>query len=346
MRRGPRAIPVVVLCFGLWGCQSVVVSVEHASGSGAGGSDAAPGVCLRHPPARPDGIFGGGADEIVLAISRVSLGDVAMGEPDSAGWQHLGYDLDGIGDGPKNAAECHPIKGTECGVDNVFGAMVSLNPGMSSDANDRIAEGRLPVLAFRVRNLDLKAPASTAAAAIILAEPLGGSPIWDGNDAFGAHVEWLFNDDLEQPRLEIEASYTEGGVWVSGPIPELQVQLPIFDTTGADDRSFLLPLRNVVVTMKLADDGLSATAGTIAGVVLPNEFVDAAVVNQIGRTVPELCGNLDIYDQAQIMVDIDSAGGGKCDAISVGLGFEARAVHLVGISPPQPAVVPCTGWGG
>src|SRR5207244_3382579 len=108
-----------------------------------------------------------------------------------------------------------------------------------------------------------------------------------------------------------------------------------------------------VITQELSTDRKSTTNGIIAG-VLPVEPLINELQKIAGTFSKDLCmGSTfqSIAEQLRQQADMNSDGtntpGKDCDAISIGLGFEGKAVQLGAIAPKaMPKPDPCTGGGG
>src|SRR4051794_8165299 len=86
----------------------------------------------------------------------------------------------------------------------------------------------------------------------------------------------------------------------------------------------------------------AATNGTIAGVI-PLEAFIAEIKKMAGEFDPSLCASptidsidAQISQAADIMQDGTQDPTKECDAISIGIGFDARRVSLGPIAPPVP----------
>ena len=63
-----------------------------------------------------------------------------------------------------------------------------------------------------------------------------------------------------------------------------------------------------------------------------------------GRTSQAPLTHGSFRDWPDILMSGSPDPASPCDGISVGIGFEARAVRLDGVLPEQPPPVGCNGW--
>ena len=91
--------------------------------------------------------------------------------------------------------------------------------------------------------------------------------------------------------------------------------------------------------MRLNAEHTAATQGQISGVIDTDEF-NATLADVVGAFDPSLCTGavlLAIQNQirqaSDIMVDGSQNPAATCNGISIGIGFEASAVHLGGVGP-------------
>lgn len=115
----------------------------------------------------------------------------------------------------------------------------------------------------------------------------------------------------------------------------------------------LVPIRDATVTMLLAGagSGASASMGTISGIIRTVDPVSAFAKvagafsdGQLCPGSPTLDGALAAFRAASDIMSDGSNGdpSKECDAISVGIGFDAISVQLGGVvADPPPAVDPC-----
>jgi hypothetical protein len=130
-----------------------------------------------------------------------------------------------------------------------------------------------------------------------------------------------------------DAASVSGDVWSSGAPTTLDVA---FSAQGV-----AIPLRlyQAQITMRLNTEHTAATQGQISGIIDAEEF-NATLADAIGAFDPSLCNGAilvavqnQIRQASDIMLDGTQDPAATCDGISIGIGFEASAVHLGGVGP-------------
>jgi hypothetical protein len=293
----------------------------------------------------------------VLAVSKMYFGDTDRdGVPSHKAWMAFGYDLDGKKSSKDSTDHCKIAEGAPKaavqtdgydGIDNSYGAnivpiLVGIEADFSMRVNELIQEGSFTVI-LDVDKLGtgtnyVGLPAS------LLDGAQAGFPKWDGNDEWSLHCETMIDckdagtlqiADGNKSAIAFPNSYVADGTWVSGDIGSVDIQVPMFFMV---DPSLQLTtrLRRAVITMDL-DPGApptSARNGIIAGVIDTEEFVDK--IRQIaGHISPSLCEGptlqsvlASVRAASDIMTDGSQDPDQVCNGISVGYGFDAKAVRL------------------
>jgi hypothetical protein len=138
------------------------------------------------------------------------------------------------------------------------------------------------------------------------------------------------------------------GAFAAGILTSGDASAPFVVSLSLGGAAFEIPIRLGRITMTLAADGKTATEGTISGVVDTEELV-ASFKKVAGALSTSLCGGSTLdsitstFRQASdILVDGTQDPAKDCNAISIGLGFEAAAVAVGAIATPvAPAKDPC-----
>ena len=346
-----------------------------AQTGGTAGTGGSPPPCVdcSAPPQPPDGAPVGDGPGTVLAVSKMYFGDTDRnGVPSHKAWMAFGYDLDGKKSSKDSTDHCKVAEGASKaavqtdgydGIDNSYGAnivpiLVGLDADFSGRVNEIIQEGSFTVivdidtLGAGTNYVGLPASLLDGAQAVL--------PKWDGNDDWTLHCETMI-DCKDAGTLQIAEgnksaiafpnSYVADGTWVSGDIGSVEIQVPMFFMV---DPSLQLTtrLRRAVITMDF-DPGApptSARNGTIAGVIDTEEFVDK--IRQIaGYISPSLCEGptmqsvlASVRAASDIMVDGSQDPDQVCNGISVGYGFDAKAVKLGAVLDRTPPMEdPCEG---
>jgi hypothetical protein len=303
------------------------------------------------PPGPTPGAPAGGGAGVVLALRQLFLGDTDRdGTLDPTnGWKQYGFDLDGQTT-LDLANHCTPNSGASPtvfekgndGIDNSFGHNVfstiiyGFEPSAGPTIDADLDAGKFTNL-FDIEKLGPGPSYSGLLTLLYGGANLGHAPLWDGSDKWPVLPEELTNPmDITSAKTQFPMSYLSEGVWVSGSKGDIVLPLPV------GGGSLTLTIHNAQVAMDLDASHTSATNGTIAGVLDTEEFV--AVVQQlIGQLVPSLCGSAtlttvlaSIRQASDIMQDGTQDPTQVCDGVSIGLGFNAAAVQLGAIAPPEP----------
>jgi hypothetical protein len=341
-------------------------------GDDGGGSSTPDQPCTdcATPPAAPAAGATGDGPGAVLAVNKLFLGDTdRQGSPSQTAWKDFGYDLDGFKSTKNSVTHCKlngdvnpsAIKtdGTN-GIDNSFGAnIVPVIAGVASDAaqriNETLEEGSFTII-LEVKTVGggkdyVNLPAALYAGASLLEES-GAGPNWDGNDEWPVFCE-LMNDCKDTgttqfpdatSKVKFPSSYMAGGTWVSGSKGTVNLSLSI------QGFSLSLDINQAVVTADMSGNPpTSATNGMIAGVIEAQKLVDS--LSQIAGSIsPSLCGDsptlqsvkASILGASDIMKNGTQDPAQVCDGISVGLGFDMKAVKLGTVMDKnQPGPDPC-----
>lgn len=335
------------------------------SGDGTDGP-ADPEVMGAIPPERPDGPAAAGSTATTIAVRKVLLGDT---NPDGTfnrdRWMTTGYNLDGIDSTADGSNHCETLPGANPnrvkvdGTDardngfgkNLLGVIQSVAPDASPSLNGSLESGDFSIL-IHLENAGDEDTQSGIRAAVYGGAPqkVCGTdpdptdefdermPCWDGTDVWPVTPETV-NGSVDSPNVSFPDSYMVDGTWVSGSRGDIALAITI------EGVSFVLDIREAIITMDLTGRGLDGRAvnGVIAGVLNTQELIDQ--LRQVAGALDEaLCAGStieSIFAQIRSNSDMRSDGtngdmGVKCDAISVGLGFEGEAVTLGDVGMPVP----------
>jgi hypothetical protein len=161
---------------------------------------------------------------------------------------------------------------------------------------------------------------------------------WDGKDTRRIAAAWT---ESNKPKAVFTAAKVTNGVFDSGVL-----------ATGAlfsfaiQNQSIEVPIRELRIRMKLTQTG--ATEGMIAGLFLTSEL-EAAIAKAATYMSPTFCSGstIDGIRQAirqasDILADGTQDPTKECNAISIGVAFEALPVLATEIAPvPMPLTDPC-----
>lgn len=305
------------------------------------------------PPPDPGGPQAQGTAPTVLAVRRLFLGETTWeGEKDFDAWQLHGYNLDGVVSTSEGSNHCALVPGApklntvdgERGVDNKFGEVLlhalRLFGDTTAETNATIGAGEYTLL-ISLPNLDPVATQSGVEAWLFEGAQLGAPPLWDGTDAWPIAAASVNRGNAGL--LQAGSSYVADGTFVSAPPIE---RLPLRLRSRED---VFLEILGATVTLELSGSGPSATGarGVIAG-VLDVQTVLAETRRYAGAVDPDWCASntLDsfqhgIEQMAEIMLDHSNGDPSlACNAISIGIGFEASAVTLGDVAPFAPPPPP------
>lgn len=342
-------------------------SSTGGTGGGSGGPD--PVETGRQPPAKGSGAPAAGAEDTVIALNKLFLGDTDFsGNPDPNAWREIGFNIDGIISTKNGTNHCKYQEGATKssvqtdgvdGIDNSFGSnlvkiIASLAANPSSTISESLASGDFTIM-LKMAKLEDKADQTgintglyggAKFSALVPdckatpTEPNCSAPKWDGTDKWPVLPELLNGGNIDSPKVSFPDSYVAGGTWVSGSKGDLNL------TVSIQGFNLALKITNAVITANLSGAGASAkaTKGIIAGVI-PTEQLISELKKVAGGFDPTLCEGQTFESIAQqiraasdIMADGSNGDPAKlCDGISVGLGFEGLAVQLGGVAPAATA---------
>lgn len=317
---------------------------------GNGGMDpVAPGA---QPPPKPNVPGSPSAQLTVLAFNRLLLGDTDRTFAiDAQAWKQYGYNLDGIISTKAGSNHCRLTTGSVPtvkvdgydGIDNSFGANLvpifgALVSDLSKSVSSGIATGNFTYL-WRLTNYDGLVPDdSDVQAALYAGAPLGFTPTWSGSDVWPVSSDSVIGGNINQPKLSTAGAYVADGTLVSR-FEQLSLQLWI------QGFPLVLPLENPVLTVQISGVGPSAKghSGVIAG-VLPTEALIAELKKMGGYFDTSLCSSqtfdsiaVQFRQSSDIMADGTNGDPNQmCNAISIGIGFDASAVQLGSVAPALP----------
>ncbi|MGH7294515.1 MAG: hypothetical protein ACRELB_06275, partial [Polyangiaceae bacterium] len=344
-------------------------------------ADTCQGPSCSSPPQPPPGDAGPATKTTPreYALHTLYLGDTDRnGTASASAWKTYGYDLDGLTTTVSSTDACTlqpgAAKSTQVdglgGIDNSFGEnilpiiLTTAGNNIDQTVNAGIAAGHPTNLVYTTGFDDT--PGSTASATGLTGALLGGAdyalahggaaPAWDLGTHWPVAPESLSGcpggvcpagtDPIAAATQQLPHAYQSGGTFVSGS--------PASVTVGLSMNGTLLPLvvREAVVTFRPGGAG-AVTGGTVAGVLSTTELV-AALQRVAGAISTSLCSGSAFQSIAQqieqasdIVYDpatgaVSNHAGVACNAISIGLGFDATEIavstpaDVAGPTPPAP----------
>jgi hypothetical protein len=375
----PLRTAIVVIAAGVWlglaGCGSGASSRATDDGSPADDTCTSPDASCVLPPTLP-------ADASATTITTAhnyAVRTLYLGDTDRAGnasptaWQSFGYNLDGLITTAQSRDVCTRAAGAAAtiqqdgfgGIDNSFGAnivpIIALGDGpLSPSVSASIEAGQFTVMAYVVGFDDGEGNTSTAAG-LTGALLTGGSygavndagPTWDLTTAWPVVSSSLTcgaacpasTNPVASSTAQLAGAYQSGGALVNeAPVP-VTLNLPIAGL-------FTVNIEATVISFRALRPG-SVTEGTIAGAIETTTLVGDLWGGSALST--SLCGGSALQSVAQQLVQasdivLDSDGtvtngpGLPCNAISIGIGFDATEIALPTDSAiVAPPVAPCDG---
>jgi hypothetical protein len=306
-------------CVFLVACSSTVIPLE----GGPDGGDEAPADAYLPPR--------------TFALRKMFAGDADRTfKANATAWRSYGEDLDKDATTESSAGTCRLAAGAassvradgDAGIDNSFGANV------------------LPLLVangFAIPSLQWSESSQQGAARAVLvrlAAPSASVRVGallpmapDFNSGMGAWaVSSLFTSEL--------VFQTDFGEAHGQSITDA---LPLF--IPYDKGVLVLRLHHFSFRGTPSANGKTLDTGTLAGILDPNELVEAAR-QAIGGTKPAMCTAFDaIAASIRLAPDILSDGSSNpmadCDGISIGLGFEGAAIDFGPVTNDPGPSKPC-----
>jgi hypothetical protein len=293
-----------------------------------------------------------------FAITAIYLGDInrTTKTASSTAWKDFGYDVDGLQTTSSSTNVCTlasgapkfvQVDGTN-GIDNSFGANImpiiqtaASLPTPSIDETKLIDQGAF-TLQIQVTGLsdDPQQDALGVTSQVFVSGDYGSTP------AFDSTTDWpVLSTSVQDGKtiasgstVQFKSSYVSGGTFVSG-VSGAAIPLQ-FSASGI---GLPITIHDGVITFTHPSHSVAAW-GVISGVVYTQEFLDAlqALAGQISTS---LCGSAfdgiaqQIRQAQEILQDGSNNANASCDAISIGIGFDAVLVHdptTVATAPPPP----------
>ena len=291
-------------------------------------------------PPKPDATTTTSQTLETFAIDQIFLGEAdRSGSPSNEAWKDFGYDLDGLVTTKDSTDVCtlhagapklNQADGTG-GIDNAFGFVLlpifetaASLPTPSATTTNTIKSGAY-TLQIQVDGLvPGSGPATGLTVRAFRSGRFGKTPSFDASTDWPVLASSLTDpSDLTTAVWQTTDAYvaSDGTVVASVPTDAL-LSIQVMD-------GLVLPIRHATITFKRsASDPTHLTDGTIAGVMRAEDAVASA--RAIASLVSaSLCGSAfdgiaDQIKQASDMLrDGTNRAGVPCDAVSIGLGFEA-----------------------
>jgi hypothetical protein len=357
------------------------------AGGGDGGSAGSPsdscgsGTACVTPPAAPSTPTAASAWHN-FAVHTLYLGDRPRGSsmPTDDAWKSFGYNLDNLVTTTSSTDVCTLAPMAERavqedgngGIDNSFGANIlpiiaSTGGDVATTLNAELNGGTFTLMTY-VKGLDDANPSQTATGLSgVLLSGADYTKLDAGAPGWNLQTHWpvapdLLNcpnntcpagtDPVSAAKVQFPTAYVANGTFVNGSPSNVTLTL----TVGG--QSLTLIAHSAVITFDHKAPG-SATNGTIAGVIDTTELLNA-VHGIAGHISQSLCAG-SVFDSIKAAIieasdivlhpdgSISNSAGETCNAISIGLGFDATEIapptanDIVGPTPPAPD--PCADAG-
>lgn len=346
-----------------------------SSSSGGGGNQGAPPSLPSGAPATTI------TKSHNYALHKLYLGDTnRQGVTDMNAWKAIGYNLDGKVTTSASTDVCTLYQGASKtvqtdgnnGIDNSFGStlvpiITTVAPTASMTLNTSIQDGSFTLFTY-VTGFDDAANSTTTAkglSGVLLAGAKfsqdGGAPDWTTStnwpalpdpglisgctpySASGGGGCPAGTDPVKNAVIKFPNAFQANGTFVNGSPSPLSLSLSI------GGQMLTLNIASAVITFQSAGGG-SVTNGTIAGVLNTMDLVNS-LRNVAGSISSSLCSGsafndiaTQIYQASDIQLNgttVENNAGSACDAISVGLGFDATEIaaptDIAAASPPAPS---------
>lgn len=330
---------------------------DGADGGGGGGSNAG------QPPARPEAEATTDTAARTFAVTSLKLGM-------NNDWKKLGYNIDGKVSTGGSTDVCAPAANSlssphqdgDNGIDNAFGALVlpslqNIQPDIQDLANNALTSGSFTIM-IQTTGLPSAAPAAlTGLSGQLFA---GGKYSDDGDGGLGAPPAFDTTTDwpvlpaiLENPsniasgsKIKFANAYVADGTFVSGD------RLTVTLNLNFSGIQLALSVKNAIITAKPA--GSDMNDGIISGYLVTSE-IEKALRDVGGRLSLNFCGDAvdtfieNLRTSSDLLADGTTDGARPCDAISIGLGFNAKEIAnptQIADAPPSDDTDPCLGGDG
>jgi hypothetical protein len=352
----PRSALALLLVFG-------AAAALGACTGGVTSNGPSPGVVPAPPPGPPSV----SSTKRTFALTKLLLGETSRdGQESTSAWKAYGYDLDGKVSARGASDVCSPapsglsaisVVDGDDGIDNAFGAQLipllqTFTAKPSAAVTASIQSGRYTYLLETVGLTDDAAQTNTGMTMqVFLGAPLEQPPQLAPGFAWPAATGTLVGGALGAGALtRYQGAYATAGRWVAAPGAPLVLHLDLgVDRNQARIPAIDLPIRGAVVTFEHPTSG-TVTNGTIAGVIATEDVVTAALPFMRHVACGSDLSSVEtlIRGASDIRADGTNAAGAPCDAISIGIGFEAVEVGNVTTLGPDPTsdAAPCVRDGG
>ena len=299
-------------------------------------------------PTNPGGPAPSGGSAVTLAISKLYYGDTDRnGVSNPNAWQSYGLNIDGKLTTKTSTDVCTLAAGAakvaqtdgNGGIDNSFGENILpilitvAGSNFSQTENNAIDQGSSTMM-FAFGDLGSGADYAPLPAILEQAGPTATTAKWDGTDVRPTVAQ--------QAAVQFTGGYMNSRVWVGSPPGAGTFDMHLWNVAGEPP----VPMNHLQITMLVDPSNASATQGVVSAVLPTAQFV-SYLQAMAGSISTSLCSGSAFNSIAQqieqasdILDDGTNQAGVACNAISLGLGFDASAVQVGGTvtlpAPPNP----------
>jgi hypothetical protein len=357
----------------LWGTGMALALATGACGgtttdTGDGGDAGAPGDAGNpdapgKPPPPPADAGPPTSTTMTFALRTLYLGEADRnGDPPSTtAWKDFGVNVDGLVSDKTSTDVCTLYAGApktnqvdgNGGIDNAWGATLlpilqtaAALPTPSLVASQAIDTGGW-TMQLQVTGLS-DDPKQSATG--LTAQIFSSGQYDNGTPTFDSATDWpVLSTSVNDGQTiasgaiaRFDGAYVTGGTFVSGPGPD-----PLVLNVDINGVAISFNVHAAAITFDHTSPD-AATNGTIAGVLDTQEVVSTfqSIAGQFSIT---LCGSAfagiaqQIDQASDILGDGTNTSGTACNAISIGLGFDAARVAnpTKVVPPPSPPPDPC-----
>ena len=290
-----------------------------------------------------------------FAVSNFFLGETTrQGLLSTIAWKSYGYDLDGKISDKASTDVCTLVTGStkdtqndgDLGIDNAFGARVvpilqTFTSSLSQTFTASIRKGAFTYLIETTGLTDDPSQTNTGVTGqLFYGATFPGAPTFTKADVWPVLASSLANGTVAGgAKTRFSGAYVSGGTWVGAPRQDVAVSIPL----GGTPWTFVV--HQAIVSFSHTS-AAHVTSGTIAGVVNTEELV-ASMRAVAGRISDTLCSGsafesiaTQLRQASDMLSDGTNRPGVTCDAVSIGLGFEADEVADAAQVAPDPAPLP------
>ncbi len=348
--------------------------IGSSSGSGSGSSSGGgndlcanlpPGACQSPPPAPTGTTSIPPSTAHNYAIHQLFLGDTdRQMNPSQTAWEAFGYNLDGKVTTAYSTDVCTLVPGASRqvqvdgygGIDNSWGAQImpiveTLDSTASQTTNAELQAGLWTQMTYVV-GFDDSAGNTTSAlgltGVVLAGAKYPGTPPWNVNTIWPVTPDDINGcsattgcpngtDPIANAQLQLPSAFQTHGTFVSG------APVPMSLSVDFGGQPLVLNIQSAVLSFDPLMPG-AVQNGTIAGVIQTGQLI-SALQQVAGAISTSLCSGsafqsiaMQIEQTSDIVLNgstVSNTAGVTCNAISIGLGFNATE-----IAPPSTIAAP------